>query len=68
MKIIKNSEETLNQLKTLFETEKIRLEEKLREEKEKNEKRINSIIEDHENKIKEQENELKNKRKIHKMI
>ena len=68
MKIIKNSEETLNQLKTLFETAKMRLEEKLREEKEKNEKRINSIIEDHENKIKEQENELKNKRKIHKMI
>ena len=68
MKIIKNSEETLNQLKTLFETAKMRLEEKLREEKEKNEKRMNSIIEDHENKIKEQENELKNKRKIHKMI
>ena len=39
MKIIKNSEETLNQLKTLFETEKNRLEEKLREEKEKYEKK-----------------------------
>ena len=55
----KNSEETLNQLKTLFENEKMRLEEKLREEKEKYEKKIETMTDDYENKLKDQENELK---------
>ena len=55
----KTSEETLNQLKALFETEKTRLEEKLRDEKAKNDKKVNTLIDDYESKLKEQENELK---------
>ena len=37
----------------------MRLEEKLRDEKEKYEKKISNLIEDYENKLKDQENELK---------
>lgn len=55
----KNSEDTISQLKALFESEKIRFEERLKEEKSKNEKKIRFTIEEYEGKIKEIENDLR---------
>ena len=55
----RSSEETINQMKALFETEKIRFEEKLKEEKHKNERKSRNDKEDLEGKLKEVENELR---------
>ena len=55
----RNSEETINQLKNLFETEKYLFEEKLREEKSKTERKIKSLSEEYENKLSQQEAELR---------
>lgn len=55
----KNSEETISQLKALFETEKIRFEDKLKEEKLRNEKKIKYTIEEYEAKLKEIETDLR---------
>lgn len=54
-----NSEEAINQFKSLFEIEKMRLEEKLKEEKIKNENKMKVVTEENENKLKEMEKELK---------
>lgn len=59
LELNRSSEETINQMKALFETEKIRFEEKLKEEKHKNEKKNKFIIDDYEQKIKETETELR---------
>lgn len=55
----KNSEETILQMKSIFDTEKIRFEEKLKDERTKNEKKIKNLTEDYETKIKEIESEYK---------
>ena len=55
----KTSEDTLNQLKSLFETEKTRFEAKIRDEKNKGEKKLANLVEEYETKLKDQENELK---------
>lgn len=55
----RNSEESIAQLKAIFETEKIRFEEKLKEEKLRNEKKIRYAVEEYENKIKDSESDLR---------
>jgi hypothetical protein len=55
----KSSEETINQMKALFETEKIRFEERMKEEKHKNEKKNKFLNEDFDQKLKDLESELK---------
>ena len=57
--INKNTEETMTQLKALFESEKLRLEEKLKEEKNKSQKKIQSLTEEYESRLKDQEVEYK---------
>lgn len=59
MDLNKTSEESINQLRILFESEKIRFDEKTKEEKIKTDKKIRNLIEDHEVKIRELENELR---------
>merc|ERR1712032_1784116 len=54
-----NSEESVNQLKILFESEKIRFDEKTKEEKLKMDRKMKNLVEDHEQKLSEMENELK---------
>ena len=54
----KNSEDAVNQLRVMFESEKINFEEKLKEEKKKNERKIKNLTEDYESKIQEMENEM----------
>ena len=44
----------MTQLKALFESEKSRLEEKLKEEKNKSQKKIQSLTDDYESRLKEQ--------------
>ena len=55
----RSNEENFHQIKTIFETEKTRLEEKLKEEKSKYEKNLQNLIDDYENKLKDTEGELK---------
>src|SRR5574344_3134025 len=55
----KQSEDAVNELKALFGAEKLRLEEKLKDEKTKNAKKVSEMIEEYENKLKDQETELK---------
>ena len=52
------SEETIKQLRMIYETEKIRLEEKLKEEKNKAERKIKQITEEYEEKLRETTEEL----------
>lgn len=58
------SEETINQMKALFETEKIRFEDRLKDEKHKNERKLKNLIDDYETKLREIENELKEENEI----
>ncbi len=55
----RSSEETINQLRHLFEQEKVLFDEKLRDDKLKNEKKMKALIEEYENKLHQQEAELK---------
>ncbi len=43
----KNSEDSVNQLKSLFESEKIKFEEKLKEDKKKTERKLKQLIEEY---------------------
>lgn len=58
--INKSCEDTIANYKSMFENEKNRLEEKIKEEKSKYEKKLKYTQDDYENKIKETEKELKN--------
>lgn len=58
--LTKKSEETIKQLRLIFETEKIRLEEKLKEEKLKYEKKYKGMMNEFEEKLKESTEELHN--------
>lgn len=48
------SEEQLNSLKTFFEIEKERLERRIAEEKDRSQKRYNQMVEDYEQKLKDE--------------
>lgn len=54
------SEDTIKQLRMIYETEKIRLEDKFKEEKSKNEKKLKSLTNEYEEKIKELTDEAQN--------
>ena len=60
----RSSEETINQMKALFETEKIRFEDRLKDEKHKNDRKHKNLIDDFELKLRELENELKEENEI----
>ena len=59
MELNKNSEETINQLKNIYESEKNLFEEKLREEKSKTERKIKALTDEYEKKLSQQETELR---------
>lgn len=54
------SEETIKQLKMIYETEKIRIEDKLKEEKTKNDRKLRQITNEYEEKIRELTDEAQN--------
>ncbi len=58
------SEETINQMKALFETEKIRFEDRFKDEKHKNDRKYKHLIDDYEQKLRDIENELKDENEI----
>lgn len=64
LELNRTSEETINQMKALFETEKIRFEDRLKDEKHRNDRKFKNLIDDYEQKLREMENELKEENEI----
>ncbi len=64
LELNRTSEETINQMKALFETEKIRFEDRLKDEKHKNDRKYKNLIDDYEQKLRDLENELKDENEI----